>query len=163
MARVLIVGGGCRGLALTRVLVEAGHAVRVTTRSHAHEPAIVAAGAEPHLGDPNVVGTIRPALDGVAILVWALATATGPAAEIEALMTTRVDMLLTQVLDTTVRGVAFEATGTAPGALLESAASRAREAMDRSHIPHRLLRADPADVAAWVSEADAAIGALLSG
>ena len=73
--RVLLIGGGCRGLALTRELVADGHAVRAVTRTEAGRPAIEAAGAECWIGDPDVVGTLRYALESVTVLVWALGTA----------------------------------------------------------------------------------------
>ena len=47
MARVLIVGCGCRGRALAADLRGAGHAVRGTTRDPGRTAAIAAAGAEP--------------------------------------------------------------------------------------------------------------------
>ena len=70
--RVLLIGGGCRGLALTRALVADGHAVRAVTRSEARRAEIEAAGAECWIGDPDVVGTLRYALESVTIVVWAL-------------------------------------------------------------------------------------------
>ena len=65
VARVLIVGCGCRGQALARDLVAAGHAVRGTTRDQANAGAIRAAGAEPYVGDPDRIGTLMDALAGV--------------------------------------------------------------------------------------------------
>ena len=75
--RVLLIGGGCRGLALTRELVADGHAVRAVTRTEAGRAAIEEAGAECWIGDPDVVGTLRYALENVTIVVWALGTASG--------------------------------------------------------------------------------------
>jgi nucleoside-diphosphate-sugar epimerase len=51
MARVLLVGCGCRGRELTAVLRADGHAVRGTTRG-AHVEEIRAAGMEPGYGSP---------------------------------------------------------------------------------------------------------------
>ena len=68
MARVLIVGCGCRGQALARDLVAAGHAVRGTTRSEDRTAAIAEAGAEPYVGDPDRIGTLMGALSGVTIV-----------------------------------------------------------------------------------------------
>ena len=70
--RVLLVGGGCRGLELTRSLVEDGHAVRVVTRSEDRRGEIEAAGGECWIGDPDRIGTLRYAVDKVTILLWAL-------------------------------------------------------------------------------------------
>ena len=79
MARVLIVGCGCRGQALARELRERGHAVRGTTRTEARRAAIEAAGAEVWIGDPDRIATICYALDGVTILCWLMGSASGPA------------------------------------------------------------------------------------
>src|SRR5215213_198017 len=110
--RVLLIGGGCRGLALTRELVGDGHAVRAVTRGEPGRAAIEAAGAECWIGDPDVVGTLRYALETVTILVWALGTATGSPEAIAALHGPRLEMMLSEVIDTTVRGVVYEAVGT---------------------------------------------------
>ena len=65
MARVLIVGCGCRGRALAAALVDEGHAVRGTTRARGvGSPAIEAAGAEAVLADPDRLATLLPHLPG---------------------------------------------------------------------------------------------------
>ena len=79
MARVLIVGCGCRGQELARDLVAAGHAVRGTTRDPARTEAIAATGAEPYVGDPDRIGTLMDALAGVTILCWLMGSASGDA------------------------------------------------------------------------------------
>ena len=75
--RVLIVGGGCRGLDLARALVADGHAVRVVTRTEARRAAIEAAGGECWIGDPDRVGTLRYALENVTLLLWLLGRRAG--------------------------------------------------------------------------------------
>ena len=75
--RVLLVGGGCRGLGLTENLVADGHAVRAVTRHERKRARIEQAGGECWIGDPDVVGTLRYALENVTILIWALGTAAG--------------------------------------------------------------------------------------
>jgi len=159
--RALIVGGGCRGLDLARDLVADGHAVRVVTRREAAVPAIEAAGAEAFRGDPRVVGTLRYALDNATILLWLLGGARGPADEVEALHGSRLEMMLERTVDTTVRGVVYEAAGSVPAAVLEAGAAVVRRAHERHEVPFRLLDADPADRAAWVPAARAAVDALL--
>ena len=77
MARVLIVGCGGRGQALTRELRAAGHAVRGTTRSRERFAAIEAAGAEPYLGDPDRIMTLMDALAATTIVCWLMCSATG--------------------------------------------------------------------------------------
>jgi hypothetical protein len=159
--RVLLVGGGCRGLALTRDLVADGHAVRAVTRTEAGRAAIEAAGGECWIGTPDVVGTLRYALENVTILVWALGTAAGAAEDVAPLHGSRLRMMLEKTIDTTVRGVVYEAAGTVDGAALATGTAEVRRANELNEIPYALLDADPADGAAWARDARAAIDGLL--
>jgi threonine dehydrogenase-like Zn-dependent dehydrogenase len=159
--RVLLIGGGCRGLALTQALVADGHAVRAVTRSEARRAAIEAAGAECWIGDPDVVGTLRYALESVTILVWALGTATGPTDAVRALHGPRLEMMLSKSIDTTVRGIVYEASGTVPPEVLQAGVAELRRACELNEIPHEALTADPADASAWAIAARASIDRLL--
>jgi nucleoside-diphosphate-sugar epimerase len=87
VARVLIVPCGCRGQALARDLVAAGHAVRGTTRSEARTAAIAA-------------------LSGVTVVCWLLGRAPDPD-----LHSGRLRMLFEKLVDTPVRGVVYERAG----------------------------------------------------
>jgi len=84
-----------------------------------------------------------------------LGSATGSPEQLAALHTTRLEMLLERMLDTTVRGVVYEAAGTVDHDVLSEGAARVRRACERSLIPYVLLNADPDDHAGW-SEAAAA-------
>jgi hypothetical protein len=161
MARVLIVGGGCRGRALGTGLGLVGHAVRITTRTEAGRAGIEAAGAECWVGTPDRVASLRYALEGVTILCWLLGTAAGTAEEVAALHGPRLEFMLSQVIDTTVRGVVYEAAGTVGPGVLAAGARLVGERTAFNAVPHRLVGADPADAAAWVGEARAAIDGLL--
>jgi len=121
VARVLIVGCGCRGQALARALVAAGHAVRGTTRDPARTEAIAAAGAEPYVGDPDRIATLMDALTGVTVVCWLLGGVPVPALHGE-----RLRMLFEKLVDTPVRGVLYEGGAGAP---------IARAASERWHIP----------------------------
>ena len=156
-----MVGGGCRGLALARDLVAEGHAVRAVTRREAGRAAIEAAGAECWIGDPDVVGTLRYALDNVTVLLWLLGTASGPPERVAALHGPRLRMMLEKTTDTTVRGVVYEAAGTVDGAVLAAGVDEVRRARRLNEIPCALLEADPADAVAWRTAARAAIDGLL--
>jgi nucleoside-diphosphate-sugar epimerase len=125
VARVLIVGCGCRGRDLARELVAAGHAVRGTTRDPANADAIAAAGAEPYVGDPDRIGTLMDALAGVTVVCWLLGAAAAPD-----LHGPRLRMLFEKLVDTPVRGVVYE--GTAGAAI-------ARDAAERWRIPVEVL------------------------
>lgn len=162
MARVLIVGCGCRGQALARVLRAQGHAVRGTTRDEARRDAIEAAGAEVWIGDPDRIATISYALDGVTILCWLMGSAQGSAEQLAALHGSRLRMLLERTIDTTVRGLLYEAAGGVEPVLLAGGAETVRAACGYSEIPHALLEADPADHDAWLAAALAAIDGLLA-
>lgn len=119
MARVLIVGCGCRGQELARELVAAGHAVRGTTRDPARADAIAAAGAEPYIGDPDRIGTLMDALHAVTILVWLFGDL--PDADLHG---GRLRMLFEKLVDTPVRGVVYEAALAAGEAIARDAAGR---------------------------------------
>src|SRR3982751_6114952 len=137
--RVLLIGGGCRGLALTRELVARGHAVRAVTRSEARRAAIEAAGAECWIGDPDVVGTLRYALENVTIVVWALGTATGTPAGVAALHGPRLQMMLSKVVDTTVRGVVYEAAGTIEPQAFATGIAELERMGRLNEIPHAFV------------------------
>jgi uncharacterized protein YbjT (DUF2867 family) len=162
MARVLIVGCGCRGQALARALRAQGHAVRGTTRTERRRAAIEAAGAEVWIGDPDRIATISYALADVTILCWLMGSAEGPPEKVEALHGSRLRMLLERTIDTTVRGLLYEAAGSVDGALLAGGAETVRAACGYSEIPHALLEADPSDHGAWLPAALGAIAELLA-
>jgi hypothetical protein len=105
MARLLVLGGSShRAISLARDLTPQGHAVRAVTRSEANRERIEAAGAECWIGDPDVVGTIRYALENVTLLLHLLGSAPD-----EELHGSRLHMLLERTIDTTVRGMVYEA------------------------------------------------------
>jgi uncharacterized protein YbjT (DUF2867 family) len=162
VARVLIVGCGCRGQALARDLRAAGHAVRGTTRDPAKAPAIAAAGAEPYVGDPDRIGTLMGALTGVTVLCWLMGTATGSPERVEALHDGRLRMLWEKLVDTPVRGVVHEAAGPLPPPVLARGRAVAGVAHETWRIPLAVIVADPRDHAAWRADAAAAVASLLS-
>jgi hypothetical protein len=159
--RVLLVGGGCRGLVLARGLVADRHAVRAVTRSEAGRARIEATGAECWIGDPDVVGTLRYALENVTILVWALGTASGSAEQVAALHGPRLEMMLSKTIDTTVRGVVYEAAGSAGQEAFAAGVAQLRRICGRNEIPFEVLAAQPADADAWAAAARGAVDRLL--
>jgi nucleoside-diphosphate-sugar epimerase len=186
VARLLIVGGGCRGLRLAEEAVREGHAVRIVTRTEDGRAQIEAAGAECWIGDPNRLGTLRGVLDGVTIACWLLGGATGPEEQLLALHGARLRAFLESAIDTTVRGVVYEAVGSSmptdasmpagssmptdasmpagssmPGALAEGERV-AREMAHRNSIPLAILHADPADMPLWLEQARGALTSLLA-
>ena len=163
MARCLIIAAGCRGLELTRALRERGHAVRATSRNPARAQEIRDAGAEPFIGDPDRVATIWPAFAQVGVTCVLLGSATGTPDALRALHSTRLDMLMEKMIDTTSRGVVYEMTGTVDDEVLAGGAERVRWWAARSLIPYALLDAPTEDHVTWTSTAaDAVDGVLLS-
>ncbi len=162
MARILIVGGGCRGRQLAAALVGEGHALRITTRTESGRAAIEASGAECWIGTPDRLATLRGALENVTILCWLLGSAAGSAPELRALHGTRLEFFLTQAIDTTVRGFIYEAGGPPATAPARASGERiVRRLAARNAIPLAVLTADGADAQAWLGEARAAVGDLL--
>ncbi len=154
--------GGCRGRSLAAAMVEEGHAVRVTTRSEDVRAAIEAAGAECWIGTPDRLATLRGALENVTVLCWLLATAAGSPDELSALHGSRLEYFMTQAIDTTVRGVVYEARGDDTTArMLAGGEAIARTLAERNAIPAAFLTADPQDAAGWLADARAAVGSLL--
>jgi hypothetical protein len=162
VARILIVGGGCRGRRLAEGLIADGHAVRITTRSERGRAAIEAVGAECWVGTPDRLATLRGSLDSVTIACWLLATAEGSPDELAALFTTRLELFLTQAIDTTVRGVIYERCGgVVPAAAAAAGEEIVRRLTDANRIPAAVLSHDPGELAGWLDEARAAVGTLL--
>jgi uncharacterized protein YbjT (DUF2867 family) len=155
--RCLIIGCGCRGLMLTRELVGRGDAVRATTRDPGRLAEIEAAGAEAVLADPDRIGTVVGALEHVAAACILLGSATGSAERVDALHTTRLEMLLTKMVDTTVRGVVYEARGTVDPAALARGARRVGDFAERASVQCVMLDADPSDPSQWLRAAVAAV------
>ena len=161
---MLIVGCGCRGRALARELRAAGHAVRCTTRDPARLAEIEAAGAQAVVADPNRLGTLMGQLQGVSVVCWLMGSA-GVAAEESAtaadLHGPRLRSFLERLVDTPVRGVVYEAAGSAPPGLLESGAAAVRAASATWSIPAGIVEADPGNHETWLSAMSDAVHRLL--
>ncbi len=123
---------------------------------------IEAAGAEAVLADPDRVATLVAALEHATVACVLLGSAVGSAEQLSALHSTRLEMLLTKIVDTTVRGVVYEARGSLDDALLAAGAARVRAFGERSLAGWALLDADPHDHAAWLAAAVAAVDELVA-
>ncbi len=155
--RCLIVGCGCRGLALAGELTAAGHVVRGTTRDPKRVPVLAAAGVEPVVADPDRVATLVPALEHAAAVCLLLGSVDSAAVH-----GPRLEMLLTKILDTTVRGIVYEAAGSAPVDVLRTGAALVTSVCEHSRIAYELLDAEPADHSAWLTEAQRAVSSVIS-
>ncbi|MCW2993169.1 MAG: hypothetical protein JWQ18_664 [Conexibacter sp.] len=147
--RVLLVGGGRPGLALTRVLSADGHAVRFVTRHEAFREEIEAAGGECYLGDPDRIGSLRYGLDNVTVLLWLMGRA--PDGDLHG---SRLTMMMERTIDTTVRGVVYEGT--------EAGAAEVARMAEYNEIPHAVLGAPREDEDAWVEAVLEAIDGVLA-
>ena len=159
MARVLIVGCGCRGGSLGASLRDSGHAVRGTTRSPGRTPDLEAAGIEGVVADPDRLGTLVPALAGVTVVCWLM----GSAQDSPDVHGPRLRSLMEHLVDTPVRGLVYEAGGTADAALLAAGASIVREASHTWHMPVEVVSTDPAEHEAWLEAMATAVERLLGG
>lgn len=163
MARCLIIGCGCRGLALAGALRERGHAVRGTTRDPARGSALAAAGVEPVVADPDRVATLVPAFAQVGVACVLLGSAVGTPEAISALHATRLEMLLEKMVDTTLRGLVYECAGSVGSDILAGGAARVERECARWGLPYALLDADPGDPATWTRAAAGAVDQVLLG
>ena len=161
MARTLIIGCGCRGQMLARSLQEEGHQVRGTTRTENRLARIEAAGAEAVVADPYRLATVTPLLEGVSVVVWPMGSATGSADQIDAVHTTRLETLLTKLVDSGVRGLVYEATGTVRGDLLRQGAAQVRKSGEWFRMPVEVVEHDPDDHDGWTGAMRAAVGRIL--
>ena len=162
MARCLIIGCGCRGLSLAAVLVARGHAVRGTTRDPGRCASIESAGAEAVIGDPDRVATLGRALEHVTVACLLLGSASGSAAALAALHGPRLEMLLTRMIDSTVRGILYEATGSIDSEVLATGAAHMKRVCEDSRIPYALLATDPGNLETWLADASRAVQGLLA-
>jgi uncharacterized protein YbjT (DUF2867 family) len=157
VARVLIVGCGCRGRSLAATLVTDGHAVRGTTRRPQALDEIRACGAEPALADPDRLATLLPAIEGVSAVCWLLGGVDHPP-----LHGPRLQSLLERLVDTPVRGLVYEGSGAAPSDLLEQGAAIVRAASQTYRMPVAVVDRDPGDHDAWLAQARGAVGGLMA-
>jgi hypothetical protein len=146
---------------LARELVGRGHAVRGTTREQSRVPEIEAAGAEAVVADPDRVATLVGSLDHVTVVCVLLGSAVGSAEQVAALHGTRLEMLLTKVVDTTARGVVYEAAGTVDPVILQGGVERVERFAARSLAAVSLIDADPADHDRWLCAGLDAVGRIL--
>jgi nucleoside-diphosphate-sugar epimerase len=161
LARALIVGCGCRGRALGQRLLAEGWAVRGTTRRAEGLAAIEAVGIEAALADPDRVGTLLELVGDVAIVFHLLGSAAGEPGSVAAIHGPRLERLMEKLVDTPVRGVVYEATGSVDSGLLEAGAEIVRNASRTWRIPVEIVAGEPTDAAGWPQGmVDAALGLL---
>jgi nucleoside-diphosphate-sugar epimerase len=153
MARVLIVGCGCRGRQLAQALRDEGHAVRGTSRRADQLEEIETAGAEGVVADPDRLVTMMSAIEGVTVVCWLMGTA-----EPRQLHADRLESMLEHIVDTPVRGFVYETGGVdRPEGTAAAAKARSVYAM-----PVELLETEPSDHDTWTSAGVEAVTRVLS-
>ncbi len=161
MARVLIVGCGCRGRALAGALIADGHAVRGTSRTEEGRAAIAAAGIEAAAADPDRLATMMAQLPGVSAVCWLMGSAAGDAEQLAGLHGVRLWTLLERLVDTPVRGLVYEAAGSCAPELLQGGTELVEDARQRWHMPVAVVEADPAQVLGWIAAVRAGVAQVL--
>jgi hypothetical protein len=139
LARVLIVGCGCRGRELGAELAGLGWRVRGTSRGSRGLEAIQAAGFEAAAADPERPGTVLDLCGDVAVVVWLLGAAVGDAESISAIHRPRLERLLEKIVDSPVRGFAYEDAGPVDAALLSAGRGIVERAGETWRIPVAFL------------------------
>jgi uncharacterized protein YbjT (DUF2867 family) len=161
LARALIVGCGCRGRSLGERLLAAGWAVRGTSRREEGLAAIEAAGIEAALADPDRPGTLLELVGDVAVVFYLLGSAEGDPESLAAIHGPRLERLLEHLVDTPVRGVAYEASGSVDRAVLAAGAEIVRAAARTWRIPVEIVDSEPDDPGKWSEKmAGVALGLL---
>jgi uncharacterized protein YbjT (DUF2867 family) len=162
VARALIVGCGCRGTRLGKRLRERGWEVRGTTRDEAGVSRIEAAGLEAAVADPDQPGTLLDAVVDVAVVVWLLGSAQAGPEATTAIHGPRLERLLEKLVDTPVRGFAYEGVGEVAEADLARGAEIVESAGARWRIPVTVIRAEGGeDWDGWSEAVALEVAALL--
>lgn len=162
MARLLIVGCGCRGRRLARDVIGEGHSVRGTTRDPRRLEEIEAVGAEAAVADPDRLGTLLALLQGVSAVCWLLGSASGDPDAVAALHGPRLRSLQEKLVDSPARGLVYESAGTVEAELLADGAATVRKLGETFRMPVGVVDVDPAGVDAWAKAMRGALAALLA-
>ena len=135
--------------------------MRGTSRREDGLVAIEAAGIEPALADPDRPGTLLELVGDVAVVFYLLGSAAGDPESLAAIHGPRLERLLEHLVDTPVRGVAYEASGSVDPAVLKAGAEIVRTAARTWRIPVEILPGGPDDPGEWSKKmVDVALGLL---
>jgi hypothetical protein len=158
VARALIVGCGCRGRELGTELAGLGWQVRGTSRSPEGRAAIEAAGLDAAEADPDRPGTVLDLCGDVAVVVWLLGSAAGAA---DAIHGPRLERLLEKLVESPVRGFAYEAAGSVDAELLATGRGIVERAGETWRIPVGFLTS-ARDEPGWAVTTAAKVAGLLA-
>jgi uncharacterized protein YbjT (DUF2867 family) len=159
LARALIVGCGCHGRELGGELAGLGWQVRGTSRRPEGLEAIDAAGLESAPADPDSPGTVLELCGDVAVVVWLLGSAESETTG--AIHGPRLESLLEKLVDSPVRGFAYESVGSVPVETLSVGRRIVERAGKTWRIPVTTLGEDRGQPG-WALRAAAAVAGLLT-
>jgi nucleoside-diphosphate-sugar epimerase len=162
LARALIVGCGCHGRELGQRIAAEDWQVRGTSRDPGRLTEIESAGLEPALADPDRPGTILDHCGDVSVVVWLLGAALGEPESVEAIHGPRLERLLEKLVDSPVRGFAYEASGSIRGELLEAGRAIVERASSTWRIPVAMIEGDRSDQG-WADRTAGTVTDLLAG
>jgi uncharacterized protein YbjT (DUF2867 family) len=162
LARALIVGCGCHGRELGGELAELGWRVRGTSRRAVGLETIEAAEIEAAQADPDRAGTVLELCGDVAVVVWLLGSASGDPETIAAIHGPRLASLLEKLVDSPVRGFAYEAGGSVEAETIAEGARIIERAGERWRIPVTLLTGDRGEPG-WAARSAGEIERLVAG
>jgi uncharacterized protein YbjT (DUF2867 family) len=134
---------------LGEMLLEEGWAVRGTSRREEDLAAIEAAGIEAALADPDRPGTLLELVGDVAVVFYLLGSAAGDPERLAAIHGPRLERLLEHLVDTPVRGIAYEASGSVAPAVLAAGAEIVRTASRTWRIPVEIIEGEPDHPGEW--------------
>ena len=161
MARALIVGCGCRGRELGSRLDDLGWQVRGTSRRPEGLDAIRTAGLDAAEADPDRPGTVLDLCGDAAVVIWLLGSAAGDGEALSAIHGPRLERLLEKLVDSPVRGFAYEAAGSVDDGLLASGREIVERAGETWRIPVGFLTSDR-DRPGWAPESAEVVAGLLA-
>ena len=98
----------------------------------------------------------------VAVVIWLLGSASGVPEAASAIHGPRLESLLEKLVDSPVRGFAYEAAGSVPEATLGEGARIVEQAGERWRIPVTLLNGER-DQHGWAQRTAATVAGLLAG
>lgn len=134
--------------------------VRGTSRRAEGLEAIEAAGIEPGRADPDRAGTVLELCGDIAVVVWLLGSARGEAEAVAAIHGARLQSLLEKLVDSPVRGFAYEAVGSVDRETLAAGSRMVERAGETWRIPVALL-GEPRGEAGWAGRTARAVADLL--
>ena len=115
---------------------------------------------EAAVADPDRPGTVLELCGDSAVVVWLLGDAEGDPDTVTAIHGTRLERLLEKLVDTPVRGVVYEAAGSAPAPDLAAGRLAVEAAGQRWSIPFAVLEATR-DAEGWRAAAANAVEGVL--